>query len=228
MKKVFSLVSLLLLFSYSCKKDKNFSPVDLGYSYIPVNTGHWIIYDVDSIARDVFNNINITYHYQLKEYIESTFNDNSGRPTQRIERYKKTSDTTDWQICDVWTSNKTTMTYEKVEENIRFVKLTFPVRQGNQWNGNAYNEYPEQDYLYKNVNTHFSINGFSFDSTLTVLQQQDTTLISGDYAYEMYAKNVGMISKRFYTLSKTSIYGDTSQYIDYTYTIVSYGDITKK
>ena len=227
MKKVFSLVSLLLLFCYSCKKDKNFPPVDLGYAYIPVNTGRWIIYKVDSMARDNFTKKNIFYHYQLKEYIESTYNDHQGRPTQRIERYKKTSDSTDWQICDVWFSNKTTQTYEKVEENIRFIKLAFPVLQGNRWNGNAFNEYPEQDYQYKNANTHFAINGMYFDSTLTVLQQQDTTLISCNYAYEMFAKNVGMIAKRSYTLNLKSVYGDTSQYIDYTYTIVSYGE-TKK
>ena len=222
--KNFSFLILLFLF-YSCKKDKVAAPIDLGYSYIPANVGHWVIYDVDSAATDVFNNKTNRYHYQIKELIESIFTDNQGRNTLRIERYKRDNVNPTWKIIDVWFANKTTSTYERVEENIRFIKLTFPVLYGNQWNGNSFTEYPPQYYSYIAVDVPSILNGIKYDSILTVLQQpKDSSLVSGDYAYEQYARNVGLIFKKFYQFSKTSVYGDTSQYVDYTYTINGFGN----
>ncbi len=208
----------------SCKKDKDSPPSDLGYSYIPVDIGRWNIYSVDSTALDAFTKKTKKYNYQLKEIIESVFLDNQGRETQRIERYIRRNENENWQIADVWYANKTFSTYEKAEENIRFIKLSFPVSMGLKWNGNAYNEYPSQEYKYSSVNDSYSINGFKFDSTVTVLQQQEqSSLVSGDFAYEIYAKNTGLIYKKFYEMRKANVYGDTLQFIDYTYKIIAYG-----
>jgi len=216
---------LFLLLCFSCKKEKFATPVDFGYSYIPVNVGHWVIYDVDSAATDVFIKKTNRYHYQIKEYFESVFKDNQDRNTLRIERYKRDNENQQWQIIDVWYANKTTRTYEKVEENIRFIRLTFPVLFGTQWNGNSFTEYPPQNYSYNSVDEPSILNGVKFDSTLTVMQQQkDSSLVSGDYAYEKYARNIGLIYKRFYQFRKTSVYGDTSKYIDYTYIIKEFGN----
>src|ERR1035437_494730 len=132
--KIAKYIFLLMLFCgitfFSCKKDKPIAAsVDFGYNYYPNDVGHYVIYQVDSVNNtpNVFDSI----RYQLKELIAATFLDNSGRPTLRIERYYKMfhfnthSYDSVWSVPRVWSANRTTSTAEKVEENIRYIKLVF-------------------------------------------------------------------------------------------------------
>jgi|AntAceMinimDraft_17_1070374.scaffolds.fasta_scaffold06147_2 hypothetical protein len=221
--KIISIIIILLLIVYSCEEKSTLPPIDLKYEYFPVNTGKWIIYDVDSISYNDFTLDTDTFVFQIKEYIESSFIDNSNKNTQRIERYKRNNDTLNWSIKDVWYCNLNNTTAEKVEEDVRFVKLVFPVIISKKWDGNIYNTYESQTYKYIDVDVPYSINGITFDSTLTVLQKNITTLISEDYSIEVYAKNTGMIYKKFIHLEK-EITGDIKKGVDYSYTINSYGN----
>lgn len=227
MKKIVAVILLIFAIA-SCKKDSTLPSVDMGYQYFPINKGHWIIYDVDSTVWDDFfpledSRHDSTFKFQLKELTESVFNDNTARPTERIERYKK-YDTGNWFIKNVWFTNRTNTTAEKVENNTRYLKLTFPVRKSIAWNGNIYNTQEKQDYIYKEVNSPFTVNGISFDSTLTVLQKVDTSsLIKKEYAIEVYAKNVGLIYKKQYT-KETQINGTIVKGLEYIWKIKSWGD----
>ena len=221
---IFVVVISFLVF-FSCKHEKD-SPRDVGYGYFPTNPGHWVLYAVDSTHYDSFAHTKTFYHYLIKELIESTFMDNQNRPTQRIERYE-TYDTLPTYLKDVWVSNLTSTSAEKVEENIRYVKLIFPVADGQTWNGNAYNTLGQQDYKYDNVFAPYSINGLSFDSTVTVIQDKDTNMVTVKDESEIYAKNVGMIYKKYRYVGKfpSPLYPDSViGGVDYTYKIISFGN----
>jgi hypothetical protein len=222
-KKKYLLVPFcaLVLF-FSCKKDKEIIQQDLGYSYFPVKPGSWIIYDVDSIFHDEFKGTIDTFHFQVKEVIESVFLDNSERETQRIERYKRSNDSLPWVIKNVWTSNRTSSTAERVEDNQRFVKLNFPPDLNKSWNGNAFNTLPEMAYSYKLLDSQQIIGGTKFDSTLIVVQVDDINLIQEEYAAEYYAKNVGMIYKKIISVKKKIGAGIISG-LEYKMTIRSFG-----
>ena len=215
-------------FIVTCKREV-VSPVYMGYDYFPSNPGHWVIYDVDSLYYDDFHDTVFNYHYQIKEVIESIFLDIQNRPTQRINRFKCV-DSVNWYLADVWYSNITSSTAEKAEENVRFVKLIFPIASGKSWNGNAFNnlngfDYP--DYEYDNLYNPYSVNGTAFDSTVTVIQNIDYNPIRQYDQFEVYAKNIGLIYKKYKMIN---IYfnpeqPDTTYYgFDYTYKIVSYGN----
>jgi len=224
-KYIFFLLVLSFLFS-ACKKETEDMSVEMKYSYYPNNIGHWVIYKVDSIIwDDNFTPPRIdTFHYYIKELIESNFYDNSGRQAQRLERYFRRNDTLEWTIKDVWYSNVTASAAEKVEENERFVKLVFPVIPGHIWNGNVYNTRDEWDYEYTAVDEQLSINSLNFDSTLTVKQYEDSTAINKDYSEEKFAKNVGLIFKYSYHLEINPVTNEISKGNKYTYTIVSWGN----
>jgi hypothetical protein len=222
-KKSFLIILFLIaIFAASCRKDTDLAQADMGYGYFPVNPGHWVAYKVDSTSWDDFTDSVYYYSYQVKEIIESEFIDNEGRNTLRIERYKRLSDTNTWTIKDVWYANLTTSTAERVEENIRFVKLIFPLESGAVWNGNAYNSLGSEDYTYDQVNAYYSAGIFTFDSTLTVLQRDETTYIRRDYSVEVYAKYAGLIYKRYIDLSNPP--NGKKKGIDYTYTVMAWGD----
>ncbi len=210
---------------FSCKHE-TIAPNDVGYGYFPSNTGHWVLYEVDSTYYDGFTHTINKYHFKINEKNESTYLDNQNRPTQRIERYKKTTDTTDWFLKDVWAANLTPSTAEKVEENTRYVKLVFPIFDEQIWNGNALNILGAHDYKYNNVFKPYTVNGVTFDSTITVIQDIDSNNVWVKNKVEVFAKNIGLIYKRFKDVNKfPNLQHDSiTSGIDYTYRIITYGN----
>src|SRR5688572_302830 len=101
--KIYFLVSMLVMV-FSCK-DK-FEQVPKGsvtayYSrYFPLDSGRYIIYDVDSIVHhDGDDNtlkpdsLKTYYNFQVKEQTDSSFIDGEGRKAWYVSRYKRLSDT---------------------------------------------------------------------------------------------------------------------------------------
>ena len=183
----------------ACRKDEKVP--DAGYSYFPDNVGHWCIYDVDSTVYDSFSHDTLYYHYQVKEVIQSYYTDNSGRQAMRVERYKRMYNDTvsieslPWTISRVWSFIRTSSEGEKVEENQRFIRLTFVPRKGNKWDGNLYNTIGEWKYKYTEVDEPYSVSNMHFDSTLNVLQKLDTNMLNYRIYNERYARHVGLIQK---------------------------------
>lgn len=215
---------------YSCKKDAPSTAVDIGYNYYPNNVGSWIIYDVDSIVWDDFNAPVIeidSFTYQIKEINESVFMDSEGRETMRIERYKRDDATNPWVIKDVWYANKTASNVERVEENIKFIRLIFPVKNGSVWDGNSANINSDWDYQYSEVDMPLVMGGISFDSTLIVNQRDDNLGIIYDYYKEIYAINVGLIYKEGTHLEQDIIdptWANPLKGYDFSMTINSYSN----
>jgi len=202
---IFYFIAILTIsLSYSsCKKSDNGSTTGgLTYSYFPSNIGHELTYDAELITKDEFSGNEDTVYFQIKEVIESIISDNEGRPTQRLERYHRSSDTDPWVIANVWTSNLTSTLAEKKEDNITYIKLTFPVTFGKTWDGNSLNNSDLLLYEYTEINTPGSAGSLSFDSTLTVLQIDEDNFIERIYATERYATGVGMIYKEQIEIEK--------------------------
>lgn len=217
---------------------------DMGYNYFPNQVGKYVVYDVDSFYYDNFYNpVKIdTFKFQIKEKIESIYADNQNRPTIRLERYKKNYIATipynalPWILKDVWAENLTSRTAEKVEENVRFVKLVFPVKENQIWNGNAQNTKDSWDCNYEFFDVSKTIGTIHFDSVLQVTQIDDklANLIAHQYYIEKYARNVGLVYKQEIDIQSQNINSDPSFYskpimqritsgFQYTMTINSYG-----
>ncbi|MCF8459553.1 MAG: hypothetical protein K9G46_02425 [Flavobacteriales bacterium] len=205
---LFAIASSLLSGCYLEDGDLPF----IGYEYFPTEIGRFIEYKVDSTWQDDpagqlgFAEV----HYFLRDLNESPFTDEEGRPATRVERYSRLSPLSEWKIKDVWYRVKTAKLAEQNEENVEFIKHNFPVKDGKKWDGNSkntllslqelyhQNTVPEVwEYEYKNVHEPYTINGLTFDSTVTVLQMDRPTIFGLDmFSQEVYAKNVGLIHKQ--------------------------------
>jgi hypothetical protein len=216
-----AVIAGMTLLITSCE-DRAADPVDMGYDYYPAEVGHWVIYDVDSVVYDDFTGEVLQYNYQVKELVESVFSDGEGHESLRLERFWRQDEGDSWQIKNVWQSRRLPARLEKTEENITYVKLTFPVRRNATWDGNAFNTKASQQYRITEAHLPYQVNGHSFDSTATVLQKQLQTLISEDFQQEVFARNVGMIYKKYVKLSK-EVDGTIVAGVDYSYTISSFG-----
>jgi len=118
----------VVLFLSACKKDAA-KPLDLGYNYIPLAKGNYIIYDVDSIYFDEYESSSDTFKFQLKEEIGDSFVDLTGQISFEYKRYKRfykplvDINTTAWYLTDVWYVTKLKNRFERVEESIRYSRL---------------------------------------------------------------------------------------------------------
>ncbi len=191
----------------SCHKDNPDSIPFTGKSYFPLKTGNEIIYQVMEITIDKASAVYDTVSYQLKERVDSVFTDASGKPAYRLERYWRTDTTAQWVIKDVWMAQISDLNVQKVEENIRYIKLIFPAEVGQIWDGNAYNDLDPQDYQIVTANVPETINNLSFDSVLTVEQQNEESLISKKYAVEKFAAGIGLVYKETTDLYSQSMIG---------------------
>ncbi|MDG2226556.1 MAG: hypothetical protein P8L20_02375 [Flavobacteriales bacterium] len=186
---VFTSITLI----FGCKKS-NSESVKYYYNYFPLEIGAWIEYDVVDIIHSELGSD--TAEYQLKEIAAEEFLDNEGRLTYRIERYWRDDSNANWSVKDVWYSNITRTTAEKVEENMRFTKLIFPINISKYWDGNAYNNLEEWEYYYDSLHKPKLINNLSFDSTITVIQRDNENVVEYQKVKEIYATDIGLIYKR--------------------------------
>lgn len=224
----FILVSIFIIFCGGCKNDQEIKPLSLNFNYISNDVGKWIVYDVDSIYHldndnNTDNNVD-TFHFQIKEVTDSMGIDGENQPIQYLTRYKRANDTLPWNFLVRWTAKITSVNYQKVEDNIRYIKLGFPVYSAERWNGNAYNTLGEEDYYYGSINVPSAFESFNFDSTLTVIEG-DSTIGYQAYPFgkEMYATGIGMY---YHYYASVDYYPGTFMIItglQYTERINSYG-----
>jgi len=220
MNKAFYAIPLILvLFAGSCKKE-TVIVVDLGYDYFPVEIGKYVIYDVERIFVDDPVNVADTFHYQLKEIITEDYIDNEGNLAQRIERFERDNDTLPWVIADVWASNRLAASGQRVEENIRIIRMAFPVRDNLVWDANALNAELERPMKYEEIHAPRSVNGFQFDSTVMIVTTLEPNLVDTIIDTEIRARDIGVVYKN-YVKTNTQIDGTTGNKL--TMQVIDYG-----
>lgn len=174
-------------------------PIASGYEYQPLEKGNYWIYEVTE-QKFSLNGSPTTQTYQLREtvtnsYADSSTNDPTRSPTFRIERHRRANDTQSWQPDSVMSIRIADNQLIKTENNRSYVKLIFPLIDQFQWNGNVFNNFGEDLYQLKNTGKPFSVLNHPYTESATIVQQNDSTLVSQDKRLEIYARGVGLIYK---------------------------------
>lgn len=227
MRKSFWLIVSVFTLIVSCSKDEETVIPDIGHDYAGLEVGKYVVYDVDSFYYDDFTGTIDTSYYQIREVVDSEYEDLEGEDAFKIIRYRKETDSTNWVLIDVWSSKLTQTNFQKLEENIKFVKLIFPVRNNVTWNGNAMNNQGDMQYEFTSIDQSETIGGNSLNLVLTVLQFEDINLVQERFFEEKYAKGIGMVYKKSVDISNTFNSGtglwERNSGIDITMTLSSYG-----
>jgi len=219
-----ALFFLLLAAIVSCKEETQ-EPTPITYEYFPVSIGRYVIYDVDSIYHSDNDNNNddsvYSWHFQVKERIDSNFIDGEGRLAQRVMRYRRNDTTAAWSFMNVWTQTRTASVAYRNEDNVIFQKLVFPVSTDAEWDGNNSNTLDEEIYTYTAAHVQRTVGSLNFDSTVSVLQRDDDNFVERIYGYEIYANHVGLVFKQRDNLRKQG--GQVSFGTEYKMTVNSFG-----
>lgn len=217
MYKIFFMMALSVLFCSSCKKETEELQPGSVEDYFPLTEGKYIVYDLDSILFTDFGQAQKTFSYEVKDEVDVGFTDNAGREAYRIVRYIRQQETEPWKAHQTFMAVPTVNSLEYVENNMRYIKLSLPVRNGFSWKGNAYldTHTPEQDlsylnnwnYTYDSVGLPFAVGDQRFMNTIKVLERdeflgQDPSIPGTPYAEKnfsmaRYAKDIGLVYREF-------------------------------
>lgn len=194
--------ALICLIFIGCKKDE-YETVNRSYGkgYLYSGIGSYNVFKIEEIIYDDFFNTIDTQRYQIKEVNESIFIDNLNRNSMRIERYKLNKQL-QWEILNVYYATEDNFGAERVEENKRFVKLSFPLSIDAIWNVNQNNNDNPITVFYDFINQPYTINNLQFDSAVAVRNDIVNNSLRQRQYYEVYVKNVGLVFKNIINIEK--------------------------
>ncbi len=191
--------------------------MNAGKEYTPLQIGKYIEYEVDSMRYNNFSLDTEYAHLSIRDEVSDTFTDNLGRLSYFIRRFARYSDTASWDETSSYYATLSGNRLEVVENNLRFIKMVFPVKVNTVWDGNIYlpasassqadlQWYLDWTYTYKGINTAFDNGIMDFPNTVTVqasigplgtglINDSTSTVNYSEFtAYkEVYANHLGMI-----------------------------------
>lgn len=219
MKKLFPawFIFLFAVAISSCSKESETLELAPLNDYFPLSIGKTFLYRLDSTVLVSFGSSLAVKSYLAKDSIESTFTDNQGRLSYRIFRFiRDTASLKPWQPTATFVATPTRQTVEFVDNNLRFIKLRAPVIEGYTWKGHSYIDtkslnttvgyLDEWQYEYRNLGESLKVLNNTFNNTVTIFQQDETTppgpfnrnnYQQRNIGTEVYAKGVGLIYKEF-------------------------------
>jgi hypothetical protein len=186
-------ISFLVIVFFACKRNEE--EFETGSEYYPIrDSGSFIIYDVQQINYNPSGSD--TLNFQLKEMMGDTISLN-GLRAYKVLRYTRPNASAAWpsQPDSVWYTYKNVSTAVKSENNIKFIKMVFPVENGTTWNANALNNMGAENYTIQKLKYPYTVNSHYFPNTVTVLQRFDTSAIGQFIDFEVYSKGIGLIHK---------------------------------
>jgi hypothetical protein len=221
-------LGLMVAIVTSCKKTINYTASST-YSgsltdfFIPLEIGKYAIYRLDSLNFYYYGQLDTITSYLAKDSVENTYTDGAGNQAWFVTRYlSDTLNDNGWTPNETYTVTPSVQNIQLDEENLRFIKLAWPISLGFTWPGNTYlPDNPYQDFFQFSDATHITLNDWTyaytqvdqpytadtlaFDSTLTVLQANDSINVpivnpnafaSRTYWVETYAKHIGLVYRQ--------------------------------
>jgi len=210
----FLIIALFLLNITACNNETEKYDFTGDKEYFPLKSGAQWIYNVDSIIYDNKGDIVDTVNHIVKEVITGTFVDDEGVTNYVIERYNKSR--RGWDFITKWYANVHDNKAVRTEDNLKFIKMVFPVVVNKTWDGNAYFDaedivvkiagepikmYEYWTYRYLDKDKSEDINGHQYDKVCTVQEVDYENEIQKRYSQVKYAKGIGMVYKKMIILN---------------------------
>lgn len=218
-----SFLFLLTVTFFSCSDKKEVLESDPISDYLPLQTGKYITYRLDSLVFVDFQQFPEVHSYLVKHVVDGEITDNLGRPSYRIVRYLNNSTGSDsWVTNGTYFITPLDKQTEVIEDNLRVIKLHAPMVEGFSWKGNSYlpdepyspfgyvfendNDMQKWDFNYDTFESTFSYGGEDYADVHTVEEQADSINVpitaplsyaSKSRSVEKYAKNIGLVYREY-------------------------------
>lgn len=169
-------------------------PAPSDHAYFPLEAGRYSIYTVQE-NQYPHQGAPIQRNYQIKEVVSAPYTNVTGQTAYRLTRYRRSTDSQPWQADSVWSARIVMNEAIRTENGQDFVSLLFPISNESSWNSNRYNTLGQAIYRLRNAGQPFRVLDTLFGETVTVIGQDDSTLVSQEKRMTVYARQVGLIYK---------------------------------
>jgi hypothetical protein len=221
--KLIVLVAFAGLLAFAgCKKKENTNfTVNYQYNYYPIDSGHYIIYNVDSVNFSYDNGSGHYYRdtnsYQMQAYFGDTIHDLLDSVNFRIYYSTRSNGSLSWGPPYETYGLRTKTNLQVVENDLRFIKLIFPPQLNQSWLGNIYigndpgdpNDpyavFQGWNYNFENIDTTVIIAGQTYNNAIVVSEVNSVNYVTKVVRTEIYAPNVGMIYQEWESLAKQNV-----------------------
>jgi hypothetical protein len=224
--KIFStqrliLFALLAFTLFSCDEKEEFTTETIS-EYMPLTAGKYITYRMDSLVFTNFGRTTEIHKYQVKHQIDALITDNLGRPAYRVFRFiRDTAGTLPWQPNGSYFITPLDDQLEVSEDNLRFIKLHMPIKDGFTWKGNRYlptdpygplfnfsndDNMEDWDFVYDGSPASFSYRGNNYSNVYTIEEADEsfnvpitipTSYAARSRSVEKYSKNIGLVYREY-------------------------------
>lgn len=220
MKKIILLLAIVVFFA-ACKKESEQLQITPISDYAPLAVGKYVTYNLDSLVYLNFGATQAHHFYEVKYLTADSLKDLLGRKAFRIVRYIRTLPNGIFTPDNTFVAVNTGTNFEFTENNLRYLKLTLPIKNDRTWKGNSAIDVTsvgsdlqylaDWDYTYSEVNQPKKVGTFNLANTITVKeidesvnlpvipagQPNQTNIASRDYSQEIYAKDIGLVQRDF-------------------------------
>lgn len=179
-----------------------------GYSFYPVAKGKSWVYTSDSIIYSSGGTRIDTVRSFIKEEIVDTFVNEERNTVFKIDRFFRRQVSDPWLRINSWTTFKDQTRAIRTEENLKFVKLVFPVKTGLRWDGNVFVDknikisvagesleaYKNWKYRMEDIAFKYNFAGQTINA-IKVNLVDDSSIIDRRKVTEYYGNNIGLLKK---------------------------------
>lgn len=181
----------LLFLAFSCQPPS--LPLGLpDTAYFPLQTGQYRLYAVTEQTYKVGQAMS-TRTYAWRETTGTGFRTLAGDTAYTLTYAHRNDNTRSWQIDSMGTAQRTGADVRLSLGGQTVVKLVFPAFDDQRWNGNRFNARGPDEFRLQRCHQPFRTDSKAVDRTLTVVQQNDSTLVSQDKRVEVYAYQIGLL-----------------------------------
>lgn len=203
---------------FSCKQSiENFETLQVT-ELLPLQSGKYITYRLDSLVFVNSGKLAQTNRYQIRHVVEGQVRDNQNRLSWRVNTFINDSLAAGpWVPNGFYIVTPLEKSAEVIENNLRVIRVQLPVRERFTWRGNSY--LPDRpyagvfatsvdenmdlwDFTYNTVNQNERIGNQNIADVTTILHidesrnvpmTTDTIYASREYSLDKYAKNIGLV-----------------------------------
>lgn len=199
-RKLCKYLPVLLLLAVGCGEDEDVKQLsDAGY--FPLRKGFYQVYEVHNREYQLQAEI-VNEMYQLKtEVVDSFINQEQGY-TYTIHRSKRSTTNDVWEFQDVWSVRMNAANVVVSEENIPYIKIVFPAVKNRQWNGNALNTLPADEYVLTNTGESYELATGGTVGEYIQITQEDSydPILYLKKREEIYVQNIGLVQSEITNL----------------------------
>lgn len=207
----------MVLCLVSCSKDldttNNSSNLHKASYWVNTVDSFWVLYSVDSTnyiksQTDSAVTIRTSQSFIRETFLEELTDFSAPYPRKvRMEVFDSIGSI--WRFFRDFKVINTDNQYSRDFDNIKTVTIQKPVEISTRWKGNSHidtsildEEFADWGFQYQNIDQAYTIQGYTFGNTITVLQVADSNAIEKRYSKEIYAKDIGLIQSTYQILEK--------------------------